>query len=64
MEETAEPACILKRARHRRGCGGIVSPAQDEMLRRELIALLPRLYRFALVLTKSPADADDLVQAT
>jgi RNA polymerase sigma-70 factor (ECF subfamily) len=42
----------------------MVSPAQDEMLRRELIALLPRLYRFALVLTKSPADADDLVQAT
>lgn len=38
--------------------------AQDELVRQELIALLPRLRRFALVLTKSPADADDLVQAT
>ena len=34
------------------------------MLRQELIALLPRLHRFALVLTKSAVDADDLVQAT
>lgn len=42
----------------------MVSSARDEMLRRELIALLPRLHRFALVLTKSPSDADDLVQAT
>ena len=42
----------------------MVSPARDEMLRQELIALLPRLHRFALVLTKSAADADDLVQAT
>ncbi len=41
-----------------------MSPAQDEMLCQELIALLPRLHRFALVLTKSHADADDLVQAT
>ena len=41
-----------------------MSPARDEMLRQELIALLPRLHRFALVLTKSAVDADDLVQAT
>ena len=38
--------------------------ARDELVRQELIALLPRLRRFALVLTRSAADADDLVQAT
>lgn len=31
--------------------------------RRELVALMPRLRRFARGLTGSPADADDLVQA-
>ena len=31
--------------------------------RRELVELLPRLRRFAFVLTKSHADAEDLVQA-
>jgi RNA polymerase sigma-70 factor (ECF subfamily) len=51
-------------SRRQRGCGGTVSPARDEIVRQELIALLPRLRRFALVLTKSAADADDLVQAT
>lgn len=30
----------------------------------ELVALLPRLRRFAYSLSRSPADADDLVQAT
>lgn len=39
-------------------------PAQsgDQLLRRELVALLPRLRRFALSLTRHAADADDLVQ--
>lgn len=32
--------------------------------RRELVELLPRLRRFALALCGSPADADDLVQAS
>lgn len=31
-------------------------------LRKELVALLPRLRRFALSLTRNAADADDLVQ--
>jgi RNA polymerase sigma-70 factor (ECF subfamily) len=31
-------------------------------LRREIGVMLPRLYRFALILARSPADADDLVQ--
>ena len=30
----------------------------------ELVALLPRLRRFAFSLSRSPADADDLAQAT
>ena len=34
-----------------------------EDVRQQLIALLPRLRRFALGLTGAPADADDLVQA-
>lgn len=41
-----------------------MSPAQDEMIRQQMVALLPRLERFALMLTGSAADADDLVQAT
>ncbi len=35
----------------------------DERTRKELIALLPRLRRFARGLTGSVADADDLVQS-
>lgn len=31
-------------------------------MKQDLIALLPRLRRFALILTRSVADADDLVQ--
>jgi RNA polymerase sigma-70 factor (ECF subfamily) len=31
--------------------------------RKDLIALLPRLHRFALALSSSPTDADDLIQA-
>ena len=38
--------------------------AGDELVRAQMIALLPRLHRFALLLTSSRADADDLVQAT
>ncbi len=36
--------------------------AQASIPRRELIALLPRLRRFALSLARNAADADDLVQ--
>jgi RNA polymerase sigma-70 factor (ECF subfamily) len=36
----------------------------DQMTRQALIALLPRLRRFARVLTGSLADADDVVQAS
>jgi len=38
-----------------------MSPAGD--LRKEIVCLLPRLRRFALVLTRSPDLADELVQA-
>jgi RNA polymerase sigma-70 factor (ECF subfamily) len=36
--------------------------ASSEPVRRELIALLPRLRRFARALTRNPDEADDLVQ--
>lgn len=36
--------------------------SSDQTLRRDLVALLPRLRRFALSLTRNAADADDLVQ--
>lgn len=36
----------------------------DERLRRELVAFLPRLRRFAVNLTGTRAEGDDLVQAT
>lgn len=36
----------------------------EPRLEKEIIALLPRLRRFALALTKSATSADDLVQAT
>jgi RNA polymerase sigma factor (sigma-70 family) len=36
----------------------------EERIRSQMVALLPRLHRFALLLTGSRADADDLVQAT
>ena len=45
-------------------------PGRDTALRvnddvqKEMVALLPRLRRFALAMTRSEADADDLVQAT
>lgn len=35
-----------------------------EQFRKDLVALLPRLQRFARVLTHSPAQADDLMQAS
>lgn len=35
-----------------------------DAFQREMISLLPRLRRFARVLARSPADADDLVQIT
>ena len=36
----------------------------DESIRREMLAFLPRLRRFAYGLTGSVADGDDLLQAT
>ena len=36
----------------------------DDMTRQELIALIPRLRRFARALTGNMADADDVVQAS
>jgi len=36
----------------------------DPQIEKEIIALLPRLRRFALALTRSVAAADDLAQAT
>lgn len=44
--------------------GGTVSAARDEVIQQQMAALLPRLRRFALMLTGSSADADDLTQAT
>lgn len=41
-----------------------VLSADDFQLRQELIAMLPRLRRYALSLTGSLPDADDLVQDT
>lgn len=38
--------------------------ASSDSVRRQIIALLPRLRRFALGLTARPSDADDLVQDT
>lgn len=36
----------------------------EDRMRREIVALLPRLRRFCLALVRDPADADDLCQAT
>lgn len=41
-------------------CGGTVSDQSN--FKKDMIALLPRLLRFARTLTRSQADADDLVQ--
>jgi RNA polymerase sigma-70 factor, ECF subfamily len=38
--------------------------AGDDTVRAQMVALLPRLHRFALLLTGSRPEADDLVQAT
>jgi RNA polymerase sigma-70 factor (ECF subfamily) len=38
-------------------------PEPDQAFRRDLVALVPRLRRFALSLSGNMADADDLVQA-
>lgn len=42
----------------------MTQPVQTSDIRRELVALLPRLRRFALTLTTSPAEADHLVRAS
>jgi RNA polymerase sigma-70 factor (ECF subfamily) len=41
-----------------------MSRTGDEEILAEMVTLLPRLRRFALLLTGSAADADDLIQAT
>lgn len=40
------------------------TPRIDASLEREMLALMPRLRRYAMVLTGRRADADDLLQAT
>ena len=37
---------------------------RDEMLRNQIVGLLPRLRRFAMTLAKDPDRVDDLVQAS
>jgi RNA polymerase sigma-70 factor (ECF subfamily) len=41
-----------------------VQPRRDENVERQIVALLPRLRRFAMSLTGNLTDADDLVQDT
>lgn len=41
-----------------------MATAGDDPILAQMVALLPRLRRFALLLTGSTAEADDLVQAT
>lgn len=43
----------------RSACGGTMTP---EQFKTEMIGLLPRLRRFAMSLTRSAPDADDLLQ--
>ncbi len=40
------------------------APRIDASLEREMLALMPRLRRYAMVLTGRRADADDLLQST
>ncbi len=40
------------------------SKETDELTKKQIVALLPRLYRFALAMTGSVAHAEDLVQDT
>ena len=46
------------------GKRGHAAVTDDASFRTELVELLPRLRRFALTLTRDPADGDDLVQTT
>ena len=39
-------------------------PDPDQAIRAAMVQILPRLHRFCLALTASPADADDLCQST
>ena len=41
-----------------------MQPRRDENVERQIVALLPRLRRFAMSLTGNLTDADDLVQDT
>ncbi|MEM7044417.1 MAG: RNA polymerase sigma factor [Pseudomonadota bacterium] len=43
---------------------GETDTAAERAIKNALVILLPRLRRFCLALTASPADADDLCQAT
>lgn len=60
LHETGAPGVIETNSRREIGKGRRVEPG----IEKEIIALLPRLRRFALALTRSPSSADDLVQAT
>jgi len=60
LHETGAPGVIEGNSRREIGKGRRVEPG----IEKEIIALLPRLRRFALALTRSPSSADDLVQAT
>ena len=50
---TTMPRCFL---------GQLRDPLLSQDLKQELVALLPRLRRFARTLTRSVSEADDLVQ--
>ena len=43
---------------------GALGEGQDTAFRREFLAMVPRLHKFAMSLTKNPSQADDLVQDT
>ena len=55
-----------RRAPHdaRNGDGDAAKRTKDEQFRREALALLPDVSRFALYLARDESDADDLVQET
>ena len=45
------------------GYSGMQAPSRDVIV-AELPALLPRLWRYGLILSRDPVAAEDLVQAT
>lgn len=47
-----------------RGTGVLRQDSESDLLRSQIVSLLPRLRRFAIALTGTVADGDDLVQDT